>query len=72
VEGAHKRLILRTEAAAKEMDLYHPFIYPNYANNSQDIFAGYGEENHRKLLDIQGRYDPEGVFARLRPGYFKL
>ena len=44
----------------------------NYASQDQDVFAGYGTNNKRKLKRIQREYDPEGVFARLQPGYFKL
>ena len=59
-------------ALAKEMDMYHPYIYQNYANQSQDVFGGYGKENKKRLLDVQGKYDPERLFGRLQPGYFKL
>lgn len=57
---------------AKERGAYHRYIYMNYANGSQDVFAGYGEENRARLRGIQKRYDPEGVFSRLQPGYFKV
>jgi hypothetical protein len=62
----------RTIALAKEMEIFHPWIYQNYANISQDVFGGYGEENRQKLRDIQGKYDPERMFAKLQPGYYKL
>jgi FAD/FMN-containing dehydrogenase len=54
------------------MGLHHRYIYQNYANISQDVFAGYGEENRDRLRKIQRKYDPEGVFSRLQPGYFKV
>jgi hypothetical protein len=38
----------------------------------QDVFAGYGEENRGKMKEIQRKYDPEGIFDRLQPGYFKV
>ena len=44
----------------------------NYATLDQDVFAGYGEENHERLKRVQEAYDPEGVFKSLQPGYFKL
>lgn len=56
---------------AKEMGLYHRYIYQNYANASQDVFGGYGEKNRLRLKEIKKRYDPDGVFSRLQPGYFK-
>jgi hypothetical protein len=62
----------RSIALAKSMGLHHPWIYQNYANASQDVFRGYGEGNRQKLKEIQRRYDPQGVFTKLQPGYFKL
>lgn len=62
----------RAVALAKEMGLHHRYIYQNYANISQDVFGGYGEENREKLKKIQKKYDPEGIFVKLQPGYFKL
>jgi hypothetical protein len=73
VEAAGKRIIERSEKVAKEMGLWHPYIYLNYADISQDAFAGYGKENRRKLEEIQQKWDPEGVFGRrLQPGGFKV
>ena len=72
VQGAFTSFLDRSVSLAKEMGLHHPWIYQNYANISQDVFAGYGEENKQKLRDIQRKYDPERMFAKLQPGYFKL
>ena len=72
VHNAFNNFMERSISLAKKMDLHHPFIYQNYANASQAVFAGYGEETRKRLLDIQGKYDPERVFAKLQPGYFKL
>jgi hypothetical protein len=69
VEEAGKRIVDRSIVVAKEMGLYHPSIYLNYADVSQDVFAGYGDANRRKLREIQQKWDPEGVFGRrLDPG----
>jgi len=54
------------------MGLDHPYIYQNYATKGQDVFAGYSVENQARLKSIQKEVDPEGVFTRLQPGYFKL
>jgi len=62
----------RAVVLAKELGLHHPFVYSNYANQTQDVFAGYGKKNRKRLRDIQKKYDPEGVFSKLQPGYFKL
>lgn len=69
---AGSNIIDRAVSLAKEMDLHHRYIYQNYANRGQDVFGGYGEENREKLKMIQSKYDPEGVFTKLQPGYFKL
>ncbi|KAH9211970.1 hypothetical protein DL95DRAFT_436978 [Leptodontidium sp. 2 PMI_412] len=71
MKGAGTRLLQRSIALAKEMNLYHPYIYQNYADISQDVFAGYGKGNREKMRAVQRKYDPEGVFSRLQPGYFK-
>lgn len=72
MKGAGTRLLQRSIALAKEMNLYHPYIYQNYADISQDVFAGYGKGNREKMRAVQRKYDPEGVFSRLQPGYFKI
>jgi hypothetical protein len=73
VEAAGKRIVDRSIAVAKEMGLWHPYVYLNYADVSQDVFAGYGKKNRQRLRAIQQKWDPEGVFgARLQPGGFKV
>lgn len=70
---ASENIIARSTALAKEMGLHHRYIYQNYAHITQDVFAGYGEKNLERLMEIQKKYDPEGVFGkRLQPGHFKL
>ncbi|KAE9368211.1 FAD-binding domain-containing protein [Stipitochalara longipes BDJ] len=73
VGAAGKRIVGRSEKAAKEAGLWHPYVYINYADVEQDVFAGYGEGNRERLREIQRKWDPEGVFgARLQPGGFKV
>lgn len=72
MKGTGARLLQRSIELAKETDLYHPYIYQNYAEISQDVFAGYGKGNRERLRGIQSKYDPAGVFSRLQPGYFKV
>jgi hypothetical protein len=73
IEKGGKRIVERSERLAKEMSLWHPYIYLNYADISQDVFSSYGSKNHRKLKEIQEKWDPEGVFGkRLQPGGFKV
>ena len=38
----------------------------------QEIFPGYGPENHMRLQAIAQKYDPYGVFQTLMPGGFKV
>jgi hypothetical protein len=38
----------------------------------EDVFGGYGAENEARLRKVRDMYDPDKVFARLQPGYFKL
>jgi FAD/FMN-containing dehydrogenase len=72
VYKATSNFLARSVALAKSMDLHHRFIYMNYATLDQDVFAGYGYENHERLKRVREKYDPEGVFKNLQPGYFKL
>ena len=72
VHAATSRFLDRSVALAKEMHLHHRFVYMNYAALDQDVFGGYGEENLERLKSVQEKYDPEGVFKSLQPGYFKL
>jgi FAD/FMN-containing dehydrogenase len=52
--------------------LHRDFIYMNYASESQDVLKGYGKENYDRLKAIAEKYDPEEVFQKLMPGYFKF
>jgi hypothetical protein len=67
-----QKIISRGIDLGKEKGLWHRFIYQNYAGLGQDVFGSYGSENRARLREIQMRYDPEGVFQNLQPGYFKV
>jgi len=69
---AQTNIINKSVTLDKQMGLHHPYIFQNYARNDQDVFAGYGLENRKRLQEIQKKYDPDGVFSRLQPGYFKV
>lgn len=56
----------------KRRGLYKEFIYMNYAAPGQDVLKGYGQENYDRLKSIAEKYDPEQVFQKLMPGYFKF
>jgi hypothetical protein len=69
---AANRFMDRSIALAESLNLHHRFIYQNYASLRQDVFAGYGAANKQRLIDISRKYDPERIFQKLQPGYFKL
>lgn len=65
-------IISRSIAYAKARDLYNGYMYMNYASQYQDVIGSYGAGNKGRLKQVSGRYDPDSVFQRLEPGYFKL
>lgn len=67
-----RRLRHRIRHVAASMDMLHPYLFQNHAFEEDDIFAGYGGENRDRLLRVRDAVDPDGVFARLQPGYYKL
>jgi hypothetical protein len=71
-EALNDEIMDKVIAIAKKRGLYHPFIYQNYAGPGQDVYAGYGAESRARLSEVQRKYDPEGVFWKLQPGYFKV
>jgi FAD/FMN-containing dehydrogenase len=56
----------------KKRGLYVDFKYMNYAAVNQDVLKGYGKENYDRLQAIAEKYDPDQVFQKLSPGYFKF
>ncbi|KAL3485443.1 hypothetical protein BJX62DRAFT_247506 [Aspergillus germanicus] len=72
IEALNDEIMDKIIAIANERGLYHPFIYQNYAGPKQNVYAGYGAENRARLSEIQKKYDPERVFWKLQPGYFKV
>ena len=67
-----KRMIERAKQSARQRNTLHRFLFLNHAFEDEDVFAGYGDENLRRLHEVRQAVDPEGVFQRLMPGYFKL
>jgi len=72
VLGAYINWLAKATARAKELGLYHRYLYMNYASQFQDPIRGYGDSNRARLRDVAKKYDPDGVFQLLQPGYFKL
>ena len=72
IYASTKRIIDRAVSTAKELHLDYKYIYQNYASQGQDVFAGYGKANQDLLVRISKKYDPDQIFQKLQPGYFKL
>jgi len=64
----------RLRDAAIKHGILHPFVYMNYANTREDVYAGYKAENVARLKDIRKEIDPKGIFTSqgLCNVYFKL
>ena len=65
-------IIAKSTALAKSRGLFNRYIYQNYAYITQDVFSGYGPVSKNRLIKIRQEYDPDHVFVKLQPGYFKL
>ncbi|KAH7356008.1 FAD binding domain protein [Pyrenochaeta sp. MPI-SDFR-AT-0127] len=67
-----KKIINSAVEEGKRRGLFVDYMYMNYGSVYQDILKGYGKENYDKLKAVATKYDPEGVFQTLMPGYFKF
>jgi len=67
-----RTLSTRFRHVAEQLGLDHRYIFQNHAWEEEDVFRGYGEVNRRRLREVWKSVDPEGVFQRLMPGFFKL
>jgi hypothetical protein len=72
VLAAARNITNRANATAYAQGLGNRFIYQNYAAFEQPVFEGYGEDNLEKLRRVSRKYDPNGVWQKLQPGYFKI
>jgi hypothetical protein len=63
---------IKSVAVSENAD--HPYIYINYAKYDQDPFSSYGDQNRKRLTEIQTSVDPSGIFTSrgLWRGFFKL
>ncbi|KAF2677867.1 FAD-binding domain-containing protein [Lentithecium fluviatile CBS 122367] len=59
-------------ALEKDMGIYNPWIYLNYAAPWQKPIESYGDANVAFLKSVSKQYDPRGVFQKAVPGGFKL
>lgn len=72
VIATQQRLLAKIRTEAEKRNLYHPFLFANYAGRFQDVVGSYGEENAQFLSEVAKVYDPERVFQRLQQGTFKF
>lgn len=70
--NAARNIINRSNITAYSLGLGHRFLYQNYAAAEQEVFQSYGVGDYARLKAVSTKYDPDGVFAKLQPGYFKL
>jgi hypothetical protein len=72
VQAALGAITSKSIAYAKQTNVYHPYLYMNYASQFQAVIPSYGTTNYQRLQQISEKYDPFRIFQRLEPGYFKL
>lgn len=57
---------------ATRLGVNKDWVYLNYALGDQDPLKYYGSENIKLLQAVSQKYDPKGVFQKLRSSGFKL
>ena len=65
VETMTRNVVERTKSVPRRAGVAHPYLYINYAaaGRADEVFAGYGGANLRRLRRVQKEFDPDGVFA---------
>ncbi|KAJ6578865.1 hypothetical protein DFH09DRAFT_1449184 [Mycena vulgaris] len=61
-----------SENEARERGVLNRFVYMNYALGTQQVMESVGEDNLARLREVQGVYDPQGVFRKYWKGGYKL
>lgn len=80
IDGAHSHTVwkalsstaTRTQTEAKRLGLSHEYVYLNYANPFQDVYAGYGYEAKAFLATVSAKYDPSRIFQTQRGAGWNL
>lgn len=72
VRQSIERVTDEMQAIAKQAGKLSKFVYINDANEKQDSYKTLEPSNLERLREVSRRYDPEGVFQRLRQGGPKL
>lgn len=72
IESTTRELFQNIESLARETDDFVGWKFLNYADVTQDVIGGYGEDNAARLREVSKRVDPKGFFQTTQPGGFKL
>ncbi|KAE8372710.1 hypothetical protein BDV26DRAFT_88406 [Aspergillus bertholletiae] len=72
VERAARKLFDNIDSDARELGVYEPFVYLNYAAQWQDPIASYKGKSVDRLQRVSLNVDPKRVFQVNVPGGFKL
>ena len=67
-----KAYVEELDAYSDSLGLKWDWKYLNYAHKSQDVIGSYGEEAVSFLRQVSKKYDPKGVFQKLRGSGFKI
>ncbi|KAG7112797.1 Bifunctional solanapyrone synthase like protein [Verticillium longisporum] len=60
------------DAYSESLGLKWDWKYLNYAHSSQEVIETFGKEAVEKLQRASAKYDPQGVFQKLRVSGFKI
>ena len=72
VEAWSRQLTEHLHSINQEMGIASEFVYMGDAGEWQDPYAGFPEENVKRMREIRAAYDPNEVFTQLSWGGFKL
>jgi hypothetical protein len=72
VKDNMRTFINQAQQLARQMGVYHPYLYLNYAESFQDVMSSYGPESVDFMIRTSQKYDPIQLWQRRVPGGFKL
>ncbi|KAK5047459.1 hypothetical protein LTR84_006555 [Exophiala bonariae] len=65
-----KRAFERMSTESRRLGTNHEYRYSNYASEYQDAIVSYGTDSNEFLRKVSNKYDPNGVFQKLRSSGF--
>ena len=72
VYGAARSLMADIDSKARNLGVYVPYIYLDYAAPWQDVIESYGEKSVKKLQQLRQKVDPQQIFTKNVRGGFKI